>query len=348
MVFATPLPAANASPAFRPSARLLQAQTMPYLEPLTAHLAELRSLLSSELPWSPHNFIPGISREGDRRWYAEQLTAPLAAEDDLRVSARLASGRSLAIFAQRLPWDSQFFGYGVARLNAIFGLERPLHHPADDYRPALAQWLELASRRGIRYVIATNDPRDLATTRALGELGFVLLETRYFHHGPVSTQAPRERIPLRTAVLDDLSSLARAARDMVNPYDRFHADPWLDRQHVDRLMEEWVARSITGEMADLVLVPDVPEPAAFVTYRLHRDRWDTWGLPVVQGVLSAVAREFLGWLGHAGPEIEYQLSRLGARYTFGSTQVTNQPIIHFAQEAGARFGRCEHLWRRLL
>lgn len=320
---------------------------MASLQPLD-NLAEVRERLARHLPFSPLDYVPELSRKGDRDVWAEQLTAPRAEVDDLRRCAKLADGTPLAMFLERLPWDSEFFGYGVAKLSAVFPLEAPLLRLEADYRPALTALLEEAKAHGIRYLFATVDPRDLALLRALGDLQFALIETRYYQHGAVVAPAQVEPLPVRRAVPDDIPSLARTARDTVNRYDRFHADPFIERGAVEQLMQRWVEQSIAGAMADLVLVPDVDRPTAFVTYQLLRANWSRWKLNLVRGVLSAATPDMAGWLGKLGPVANRLLADQGAQYSYGSTQVTNRPIVWFAQEAGARFGRCEHVFRRLL
>ncbi|MBX7168175.1 MAG: hypothetical protein K1X74_17700 [Pirellulales bacterium] len=321
---------------------------MARLRSLRDNLSPAREVLAAHAPWSPLDYVPGISRRGDRALYAEQLTAELPADDDLRFVAPLDDLGSLAVCAERLPWDSEFFGLGVARLNAVLPLEAPWHRPLADYRPVLEQFLAEVAARGIRYVFATVEPRDLATIRALGELGFALIETRYYHHGQIQPPPLVERLPVRKAVENDIPHLARAAAQTVNIYDRFHADPALDAAKVAQLMAIWVEKSVRGEMADVVIVPDVPEPGALVTYRYHREKWGRWGLNLVQGVLSAVSPEFAGWMGKLGPEVNLHLLGVGAQHSYGSTQVTNRAILWFAEESGAKFGRCEYIFRRLL
>jgi len=311
-------------------------------------LPGLRQLLSEHLPWSPRDYVQGISRQGDRAIHAEQLTAEMARGDDLRAVVTLADGGEIVVFAERLPWDSEFFGYGVARLNGIFPLSAPWHRPMADSRVAVEWLCEEAARRDVTYLFAVVDPRDLSTTRALGESGFALIETRFYHFGQIDQPVFTERLPVRKATENDIPSLAKAASGTVNIYDRFHADPFITEQDALRLMEKWVEQSVTGQLADVVIVPDVSEPGALVTYRYHRDKWDRWGLQLVQGVFSAVAPEFKGWMGKLGPEVNYHLLGVGARCSYGSTQVANRPIIWFAEEAGARFGKCEYIFRRIL
>lgn len=311
-------------------------------------LGELRRLLEDRLPWTPVEFVPGISKAGDRAIVAEELSRPLSAKDDLRFFFESSSGESLLVLGERLAWDSEFFGCGIAKLHYVFPASQPRCRWDADDRPALEGYLRECRRRGIAYVFAPVDPRDLPLLRALGELGFVLIETRYFHHGPIPVDPPRERLPVRRATENDLDSLIRAAAASTNPYDRFHADPFFRKEDIARLMARWVEESVAGRMADLVIVPDVPSPSAFVTYRYHRDRWDRWRVRLAQGVLSAVSPEFRGWMEKVDAEIFHHLHAVGVEHVYGSTQVTNTAILQFAENRNSRFGRCEHIFRLVL
>lgn len=311
-------------------------------------LEGLRRMLTDHLPWGPLEFVPNISKAGDRLISAEQLSRPLPAADDLRFLCTKNGMESQLVLGERLPWDSEFFNVPIAKLHGIFFAGPPMHRLSGDFRPALEQFLERCRGQGIEYLFAPVDPRDLPLLRALGEFGFCLIETRYFHHGRVPADPPEERLPVRKATEADIDSLAPTAAENVNLYDRFHADPYFRREDVARLMAKWVEESVAGRMADLVVVPDVPNPTALATYRYHRDRWDRWNVRMAQGVLSAVSNEFRGWMENVDGEILYHLRRVGVEHVYGSTQVTNVPVVEFAEYRGARFGRCEHIFRIVL
>lgn len=307
-----------------------------------------RQWWSEHLRFSPHDYVDGISRAGDRAFFAEQLTADLPEQDDLRFEANSDEGQPVAVVARRLPWDSDFFGFGVARLEGIFPLSDVDDPGRWNVANALEQLIKSARKRGIAYLFAAVDPRDLGVLRALGETWFALIESRLYHWGPIIVPEMTERFPVRRATLDDLPSLARTARETVNAFDRFHADPFFPRDRVDQLMERWVEESVRGTMADLVVVPDVASPSAFATYRYLKEGWPRWGIHLVQGVLSAVDPAYVGWMGRLGPEVNYHLKCQGATHSFGSTQVTNRSIIWFAQDSGGRMGKAEHIFRKLL
>src|SRR5689334_22646079 len=96
---------------------------------------------------SPYDFIDGIDTGGDLALFTERVLRPLTPDDDLRLVCRLPSGTDVVVLAERLPWDSDFFGYAVARLDGIYALD-----PAPeslDFRAAVEALLEVAASRGI-------------------------------------------------------------------------------------------------------------------------------------------------------------------------------------------------------
>ncbi len=323
---------------------------MSKLKPLADKLQAARQTLAEHLPWSPVSYVPGISLEGDRQLYAEELTRDLPAENDLRFTYADPQGRRFAVLAQRLPWDSDFFGYGVARLDGVFPLDPPYGQIEPNLEDVLEALIDHAKERGIRYLFSQVDPRDLALLRALGAHRFTLLETRLHYHFSVqivhyvrlpdhmSEQSSR----FRPAREEDIPSLAAVAREATNPYDRFHADPFITSDQVARLMTIWVEESVRGRFADLTIVPDVDEPRAFITYRLHRESWDRWNMHLVQPVLSAVAPECYGWFAGVGPQINQHLRELGGHHAFGKTQIV------LGLDATVHLGKGEHVFRLLL
>lgn len=322
---------------------------MAGIAPLAPDLKSIRSLLAEHLPWSPQDYVAGLSREADCAIWAEQLTSRLAEGDDLRFKTR-SGDADVMVLAERLPWDSDFFGYGVARLNGVFPLAPPLHDLKADLSPAIETLLDEARRRDIKYLFAPVDPRDLSLLRALGQNGFSLIESRLHYYTSVQMvhylrlpdHTPEGWSRFREATADDIPSLSRVVRETVNPYDRFHGDPFIRRDDADRLMEKWVEQSVLGHFADLTVVPDVAEPGGFISYRFHRDKWERWGVNLVQSVLAAVTPEYLGWFMAVTPELNRHLRSIGAHHCFGKTQIT------LGLDSAAHFGKGEHILRIVL
>jgi dTDP-4-amino-4,6-dideoxy-D-galactose acyltransferase len=318
------------------------------LRPLGQDREHLRAVLLEHWPWSPLDFIREISVAGDLQNYIGHLTRELDPANDLRFIQRDSSGDELAILAERLPWDSNFFGFEIARLHGLFPLDGPAKRLHADYHDAVRQLQETARQRRIKYLFAQVDPRDLATLRNLTECGFGLIETRSYYHRSLRDYYYPERFPARQAGPADADSLGWAARDLVNQYDRFHADPFIPGADADRMMEVWARVSVLESFADATFVPDSPEPTAFMTVKYHQDKWEQWGLKVAQPVFAAISPEFRGWYQKLLSEISYHLVDIGAEWSFACSQVTNRPALRVFENLGYRFGRCEHVLRVVL
>jgi hypothetical protein len=323
---------------------------MIQLKPLLASTA--RDLLYHGLADAgiegPHAFIRGLNADYDRRIQLDAWLSPLAPDDDLRYSVH-GEVAECWVLAERLPWDSEFFGRGIARLNAVI---RPSHRRAlrDDVAleaRAVHQVLQIAHTRGIDYVFAQVPATDLPQIRALSAVGFELIESRCQYHRPLKIP-PTSRHRVRIATAEDVPSLARAARTMVNPFDRFHADPHIPPEHADRLMERWVEASITRGFADATIVPDEVDPEAFCTARYHREHWEGWGLRLAQPILSAVSPKHKGWYVKIISELDEHLRSIGAEHSFLVTQLTNNAVIRCWEKIGYQFGRAEYVFRKVV
>ena len=307
---------------------------------------DLRPVLARVLPGSPLEFTRRVDVEQDRALWIERLTRPIPAADDLRFVHGSSGGGDIAVFAQRLAWDSAFFGYPIARIDGMYPLAEAGASPAG-YRSAVAALLARARAMEIRYLFATVDARDVLALQALGEAGFALIETRLYYHRALEQYAHDHRYPVRAATAEDVELLSHAARDTVNPYDRFHADPFITRQQADRLMCRWVEASILEGFADITCVPDTARPKAFCTVRYHREHWDRWGVRVTQPVFSAVAPEFKGWYRKLISEISYHLKDMGAQHAFMTSQATNSAVLWTWESLGYRYGKTEHILRKI-
>src|SRR5688572_17044928 len=306
---------------------------------------EVKAKLIDSLPWSPLDFITGVSPAGDRSVHVESLVRDLDPGDDLRLSHPLDDESEVAVCAERLAWDSSFFGYGVARLHGIFPL-KPCYAYDADYTPALRALIHAAKQRGIRYLFAVIDARDLPTQRALSALGFALLETRvYFSVSLRDYHFPR-RFRCRSATADDLDSLSELARSIENPFDRFNADPFIPKSETLRLMDTWLRASVLNGYADLTFVNDAPRPSAVCTVKYHYDKHAIWERSVAQLVLAMAGRggRFLGVIS----EINYLLKERGFDHVFFSTQLANRSAIRVGEHVGYKMGRGEYVFRLLL
>jgi hypothetical protein len=309
---------------------------------------DLRSVIGASVPWSPLDFVRGISVDGDRAVHAASLMREIAADDNLRFSYPIAPDANVAVCAERLPWDSAFFGYGVARLQGVFPLEKDGYRPGADYTPAIDALTALARSRGVRYLFAVVDSRDLPTNRALTARGFSLLETRLYFHRSVRTYNHPRRFRCRLATAADVPCLLELARAVDNPFDRFNADPFIAKDDVVRLMETWIRASLVNGFADATMIPDTSNPGALVTMKYHLDKSATWDMSIAQMVLAmASPRSGNGFLGVLS-EVVYHLKELGIDHVACSTQITNRSAIRAGEHLGFKCGKSEYVFRLLL
>jgi hypothetical protein len=322
---------------------------MACIHPFTQTGDAVRSALEASLPWSPHDFIRGVSAEGDKQLALRTLCRKVGAADDLRFLYENPGADALAVMGERLAWDSDFFGYGIARLHGIYHLSQPGYRPFAELGGALGCFLEMARGTGIRYVFTHVDPRDLALMRALGEAGFCLIEPRLYFHRSIRDYEYIKRYPARDAREEDLPFISAVARDTVNIYDRFHADPFIESRDADRLMEQWIRASLTREFSDVVMVPDLPgDASAVVTGRYLKNNWPSWGLKLGQVVLGASSGHVQGWAVKLFSELIYRLAGEGVEHLFFSTQSTNIRIIKVCEHLGFHLGKTEFVFRKTL
>ncbi len=282
----------------------------------------------------------------DRAAHADTLLREIAPADDLRFSFPLAANAEVAVCAERLPWDSKFFGYGVARLQGVFPLSG--YRPDADYTPAVDALTGLARSNGVRYLFAVVDSRDLPTSRALTARGFSLLETRLYYHRTVRNYSHARRFRCRLATAADLPCLTAVARSVDNPFDRFNADPFIAKDDAVRLMETWIRASLVEGFADATVIPDTSNPAAFVTLKYHKDKAAIWDMSIAQLVLAmASPRSGTGFVGVLS-EAFYHLKELGFDHVVCSTQITNRSAIRAAEHLGLKCGKSEYVFRLLL
>ena len=107
----------------------------------------LKRLLIGHVPWSPLDFIQGISQVDDKEIWVNQVCGPLAPADDLRLIVEMPPDRRAVVLAERLPWDSLFFEYGIGRLQGIFDLSPPFFRPHADYQKAIRALIKLARQK---------------------------------------------------------------------------------------------------------------------------------------------------------------------------------------------------------
>jgi hypothetical protein len=321
--------------------------------------------------FDPLQSVPGLRTQALKAGLIRKMTQ--ASSNNLScVSMDFADKPAAIYIAEKLQWDTEFFGFPIAKIHKVL---RPQLGEASQQRPAsgvksqISQgstekidalssrnpnvcastaetFFSMCKKQGIHAVFSIVDVRDIATLQELTAAGAEVIETRLTYHRSLGDFTSTDRFATRVATAEDIPSLQMAAVEMVNPFDRFHADPIYSKDHADRLMAEWIRASITGGYADGVLVPDAPAPKAFYTYKLGRQEWELYGVKLAQYVLSAVHTEFRGWHLKLVSELNHLMKSLGAEHGYTVTQATNSAVIRNMEKLGFRLGGTEIVVRK--
>ncbi len=158
-----------------------------------------------------------------------------------------------------LPWDSAFFGFGVARVCG---------EALDAARAAAVDaWCRREKVRCV-YFLARSD--DAGTSRCAEERGFALVDVRVDFERKLEGVADLAHAGtrVRVAAAADLPALEKIARASFTD-SRFYADGHFPRTQCDDLYARWVRESYRG-FADAMLVAEVSGvPAGFVTCKME-------------------------------------------------------------------------------
>ncbi len=197
---------------------------------------------------------------------------------------------SVAANCLRLEWDSEFFGFGIGRIDAA---------QLDDAVVAAAREWALASEVRCLYFLAGAD--DAATTRAAERAGMACTDIRMTFEQTLGGQEPDSCPPdIRQWRPDDLPVL-RAIAGSSHADTRFYADPHFARERCDALYETWIERSCAG-FAQTVLVAQGDDGRAlgYVTGHLRGDAASLGLIAVApeaqgRGLGPRLVNAFLAW-----------------------------------------------------
>lgn len=213
-----------------------------------------------------------------------------------------------------LEWDTRFFGFPVARLEA-----KQLS-PAD-----LEACLAWARDHKVRCLYVLREQEDHASARTLEQHGSTALDERstYSIRLEPSSSGPSQGI--RHAVPEDLARLMDTAASAYTD-SRFFMDPRFVRERCAALYRTWIERSMNGA-ADLVLVEGpVGSPRGSVTVKFHPDHAQIGLISVVpeargQGLAQALMRAAMDAAlrnGHGRMEVVTQGRNAAARRLYES------------------------------
>jgi dTDP-4-amino-4,6-dideoxy-D-galactose acyltransferase len=193
-------------------------------------------------------------------------------------------------------WDSDFFGVRIATVAA-----RELN---DDTAAAVLDW---SRANGVACLYYLADAHDAASIRMAEDHGFRLVDIRLTMSRQVDSPAlPASDEPVREATDADTAMLARIARES-HTNTRFHLDSRFDPERSREMYAIWIRDSVSGRLADRVLVVDGPDgPAGYVALRVDALGVGRIGLIAVssvhrgRGYGERLVFEGLRWLASRG------------------------------------------------
>lgn len=233
---------------------------------------------------------------------------------------------------RHLAWDSEFWGYPVARLDCEI-LRKETEQTA----------LEWCHRQNIRCLYFSADGTDAETLQRAHAAGFQFVDVRVDLQCDATEQyalAPSnlEIRPVGKEELESLKTIARRAH-----YDtRFFKDLNFDRLRCERLYEKWIDRDFHEGRVLGFFPDDRVEAGGYVTFSKETEEIVRIGLIAVQE----------GLRGRGGGRrlldaAMAEASEMGAKKIRVATQGTNVAALKLYEKAGFRVCDvkiCFHKW----
>jgi dTDP-4-amino-4,6-dideoxy-D-galactose acyltransferase len=199
-----------------------------------------------------------------------------------------------------LRWDSEFFGYRIARLL-----------PSRLSLEALQKVQAWCHSNSIDCLYCLVDAADEFTVRLAEQNGFNLVDIRLtLSRGLGESETRPTKLTtgtIRPALAEDLPVLHTIARQSHHD-TRFYYDPHFDKPRCDALYEIWIENSCQG-YADAVLVAENEKRVAgYITCKTLEAKLGQIGLLAVDrsaaglGLGSALIRAALDWFRDRGKE----------------------------------------------
>jgi dTDP-4-amino-4,6-dideoxy-D-galactose acyltransferase len=254
---------------------------------------------------------------------------------------------------RKLPWDSQQLRMSAARIDYLLAAGS-YNEQRSAKQMLLEELLVEAQNLGVWHMSVRVDASDLSSLHVLEEAGFITVDGILTfaldlkeHHAV----EPDGDFKIRLATADDAGEAEALARTAY-VYDRFHADPFIDRELADELHANWVRNSCEGKAADAMLIAeDWSGLLGFVTCKLPSDiaRNSYNSRPGTIVLVAAAPRA-------RGRRVGYSLTmaalewfrRSGCETVEVGTQLSNIPASRLYQMCGFRLRATSVSLRRLL
>jgi dTDP-4-amino-4,6-dideoxy-D-galactose acyltransferase len=230
---------------------------------------------------------------------------------------------------QPLAWDSEFFGFPVARAVVLPG-----------GAAAVAALVAQARTRLVRLVYLVTDPADEAAAAAARAAGARLADQKVTFGqalGPAPGQlAATGEVVITSEFSPELEALAWQSGE----YSRFRRDPHFAPGMFERLYGDWLRASLRGELARAVLAWQRPDgrPTGLLTLQVQ-------GAQASIGLLAVQAGQRSQGQGRALVAAGRQLAQeWGCEHLRVVTQLDNVPACRFYAGVGFAIEQREHVY----
>jgi hypothetical protein len=278
-----------------------------------------------------------------------EIDRALASPSDRFATIAGDGARTSVAICRRLPWDTAWFGLGMARVDYLL-------RGADADRATMADALEAALEQcrgaGIRQVTAKLDVADTDGIAVVEDHGFRLMDNMatYLYHPKRPTPPPVKAIgAIRAFAPGDVDQIIDITLEAYAPFrGRFHLDPRFSTARAVEMYAEWARKCCTGERAGRIFVAEDSDGHlfGFLAMQVVEPVSSIGGVTLFAGVLGACRREQPGayaGLIHAATAENYAAGSA----TEGQTQNFNFSTVRIYEVIGAQYVRADytfHAW----
>lgn len=160
-------------------------------------------------------------------------------------------------------FDTDILGFTVAKIIDI---------PFNDktaIRNGIENLLKELSKKNIRYITYRVKANDFLAISTLEEMGFLLVDGLISLEINTVICADKKNPLIRIATIKDMLQLEELSLGAFS-LTRYYTDPLIKKENADKIYLQWVKNSLTGEVADLVLVHEVNNKLnGFVALQRH-------------------------------------------------------------------------------
>ncbi len=299
-------------------------------------------------PFKPYRHYRAYSRKAQTAILQAEIESAVALTPALTFHAEDA-GHEAVVVARPLPWDSEFFGVRMARIDYVV---TSADAPASLIEAALEGTLSACRETSIPHVTARVDVEDIPAVHVLVGRGFRLMDALVTYrikpqedHGAAVRTVGLHRDFEQTDAEEVLDIAREAFRGYVG---RFQHDPHVPADRAEEFYLEWTRACIAGAMADkrFVSVNSSGRVIGYLFFRRREPVSTVGGVPLHGGGIGACRRSEPG--AYAG------LIRAATAWSHEhgaisecQTQNYNFTVIRVYEAAGGHYVRAEytlHAW----